>query len=148
LAERSFFRIIIFTFDQIALETNNQQVLFMKKILVVEDNLIVMELVRALLVSFGYEPIEAPNGVTAIELCKKNMLNLILLDIQLPGINGIEVLRILKENPATRGIPAIALTAHAMHGDEEKFLKVGFSAYVSKPIDIERFKLLIEQLII
>ncbi|HWR26086.1 MAG TPA: response regulator [Methanosarcina sp.] len=117
----------------------------MKKILVVEDNLIVMELVRALLISFGYEPIEAPNGITAIELCKKNILNLILLDIQLPGINGIEVLRILKENPATRGIPAIALTAHAMHGDEEKFLKAGFSAYVSKPIDIERFKSTIEQ---
>lgn len=119
----------------------------MKSVLVVEDNPLIMELVRTLLVSFGYEPVEAVDGAMAIELCKKNQLNIILLDIQLPGIDGTEVLEILKEDPATREIPVIALTAHAMRGDEEKFLRAGFSGYISKPIDIQRFKSVIEQLI-
>ncbi len=119
----------------------------MKKILVVEDNPLIMELVKTLLISFGYEPTEASDGATALELCKKNSLNLVLLDIQLPGIDGTEVLKILKENSDTREIPVIALTAHAMRGDEEKFLKVGFSAYVSKPIDIQRFKSVIAEFI-
>ena len=119
----------------------------MKSILVVEDNPLIMELVSTLLVSFGYEPIEAVDGSIAIGLCKKIKLNLILLDIQLPGIDGTEVLKILKEDPATREIPVIALTAHAMRGDEEKFLKAGCSGYVSKPIDIHRFKSIIEEFI-
>ncbi len=120
----------------------------MKSILVVEDNPIIMELVRTLLVSFGYDPIEAVDGAMAIELSKKNSLNIILLDIQLPGIDGTEVLKILKGDPVTREIPVIALTAHAMRGDEEKFLKAGFSGYVSKPIDIQKFKSLIIELIV
>lgn len=119
----------------------------MKCILVVEDNPLIMELVRTLLDSFGYESIEAVDGVMAITLSKKNKLNLILLDIQLPGIDGTEVLKILKEDPATREIPVIALTAHAMRGDEEKFLKAGCSGYVSKPIDIQKFKSIIAELI-
>ncbi|AKB18600.1 MULTISPECIES: response regulator [unclassified Methanosarcina] len=119
----------------------------MKNILVVEDNPLIMELVRTLLVSFGYEPIEAGDGTMAIVLSKKNNPNMILLDIQLPGIDGTEVLNILKEDSATREIPIIALTAHAMRGDEEKFLKAGFNGYVSKPIDIQRFKSVIEQFI-
>ncbi len=120
----------------------------MKSILVVEDNPIIMELVRTLLVSFGYDPIEAVDGAMAIEISKKNSLNIILLDIQLPGIDGTEVLKILKGDPVTREIPVIALTAHAMRGDEEKFLKAGFSGYVSKPIDIQKFKSLIIELIV
>ncbi len=119
----------------------------MKNILVVEDNPLIMELVKTLLISFGYEPIEASNGVMAIELSKKNYLNLILLDIQLPGIDGTEVINILKKDPETRVIPIIALTAHAMQGDEERFLKAGCSGYVSKPIDIPRFKSIIAELI-
>lgn len=119
----------------------------MKKILVVEDNPLIMELVKTLITSFGYEPVEASDGTIALELSKKNHLNLILLDIQLPGIDGIEVLKLLKEDPATREIPVIALTAHAMRGDEEKFLKAGCSAYVSKPIDIPRFKSTIEEFV-
>jgi len=119
----------------------------MKNILVVEDNPLIMELVRTLLISFGYEPIEASDGVMAIEIVKKNHFNLILLNMQLPGIDGVEVLKILKEDPVTREIPVIALTAHAMRGDEEKFLKAGCSAYVSKPIDIQRFKFVIAEFI-
>lgn len=119
----------------------------MKNILVVEDNPLIMELVKTLLISFGYEPTEASDGAIAIELSKKNCFNLILLDIQLPGIDGTEVINILKKDPATREIPIIALTAHAMHGDEERFLKAGCSGYVSKPIDIPRFKSIIAELI-
>lgn len=119
----------------------------MKKILVVEDNPLIMELVKTLLISFRYEPIEATDGTTALDLCKKNSLNLVLLDIQLPGIDGTEVLKVLKKDPATKEIPVIALTAHAMRGDEEKFLKAGCSAYVSKPIDIHRFKSVIAEFI-
>ncbi|KKG18193.1 chemotaxis protein CheY [Methanosarcina sp. 2.H.T.1A.6] len=119
----------------------------MKTILVVEDNPLIMELVRTLLVSFGYEPIEAVDGNMAIELSKKNKFDIILLDIQLPGIDGTEVLKILKEDPATCEIPVIALTAHAMRGDEEKFLKAGCSGYVSKPIDIQRFRSIIAEFI-
>ncbi|MCQ1535375.1 response regulator [Methanosarcina sp. KYL-1] len=120
----------------------------MKSILVVEDNSVIMELVKTLLVSFGYEFRGAEDGFEAIKLIEKSDFNLILLDIQLPGLDGLEVLKILKENPETRQIPVIALTAHAMRGDEEKFLKAGCSGYVSKPIDIQRFKFLIEQFII
>jgi len=119
----------------------------MKCILVVEDNPLIMELVRTLLDSFGYESIEAADGAMALLLSKKNKLNLILLDIQLPGIDGTEILKILKGDPATRDIPVIALTAHAMRGDEEKFLKAGCSGYVSKPIDIQKFKSIIAELI-
>lgn len=119
----------------------------MKSVLVVEDNPLIMELVRTLLVSFGYEPVEAMDGSLVPELCKKNKLNIILLDIQLPGIDGLEVLKLLREDPATREIPVIALTAHAMRGDEDKFLKAGFSGYISKPIDIHRFKSVIAQFV-
>jgi two-component system cell cycle response regulator DivK len=118
-----------------------------KNILVVEDNPLIMELVRTLLLSFGYESLEAYDGITALRLCKKYKLNLILLDIQLPGIDGAEVLKILKEDPGTEEIPVVALTAHAMRGDEEKFLKAGCSAYISKPIDIQRFKSVVEKFI-
>ncbi|MPM53198.1 Polar-differentiation response regulator DivK [bioreactor metagenome] len=119
----------------------------MKNILVVEDNPLIMELVKTLIISFGYEPVEASDGSIALELSKKKKLNLILLDIQLPGIDGTEVLKILKGDPVTREIPVIALTAHAMRGDEEKFLKAGCSAYVSKPIDIPKFKSVIAEFI-
>ncbi|KKH45463.1 response regulator [Methanosarcina sp. 1.H.A.2.2] len=119
----------------------------MKSILIVEDNPLIMELVRTLLDSFGYESIEAEDGPIAINLVKKNRVNLILLDIQLPGIDGTEVLKILKKDPDTREIPVIALTAHAMQGDEDRFLKEGCSGYVSKPIDIQRFKSIIAELI-
>ncbi|KKI00486.1 chemotaxis protein CheY [Methanosarcina sp. 1.H.T.1A.1] len=119
----------------------------MKNILVVEDNPLIMELVRTLLVSFGYKPIEAVDGNMAIELSKQNKFDIVLLDIQLPGIDGTEVLKILKEDPATCEIPVIALTAHAMRGDEEKFLKAGCSGYISKPIDIQRFRSIIAEFI-
>ncbi len=119
----------------------------MKNILLVEDNTVIMELVRTLLTSFGYGYTGAEDGFEALKVVKESDFDLILLDIQLPGIDGLEVLKRLKEDPDTGNIPVVALTAHAMYGNEQKFLKAGCSGYVSKPIDIPGFKLLLEQLL-
>ncbi len=119
----------------------------MKSILVVEDNPVIMELVRTLLTSFGYGYTGAEDGFEALKAVKESDFDLILLDIQLPGMDGLEVLKRLKEDPDTGNIPVIALTAHAMYGDEQKFLKAGCSGYVSKPIDIPAFKVLLEKLL-
>jgi len=119
----------------------------MKNILVVEDNPVIMELVRTLLTSFGYNYTGAEDGFEGLKAVDENDFDLILLDIQLPGMDGLEVLKRLKEDPDTGNIPVIALTAHAMYGDEQKFLRAGCSGYVSKPIDIPRFKELLERLL-
>lgn len=119
----------------------------MKSILVVEDNPVILELVRTLLTSFGYGYKGAEDGFEALEAVQESDFDLILLDIQLPGMDGLEVLKRLKEDPDAVNIPVVALTAHAMYGDEQKFLRAGCSGYVSKPIDIPGFKALLEQLL-
>ncbi len=112
----------------------------MKRILVVEDNPVIMELIRFLLITSGYQSKEARDGVEALKIAKENRFDLILLDIQLPGFDGLEVLKEIKKIPEIQRTPVIALTAHAMQGDEDRFLKAGCSGYISKPIDISRFK--------
>ncbi|MFY1112842.1 MAG: response regulator [Methanosarcinaceae archaeon] len=119
----------------------------MDNILVVEDNPVIMELVRTLLTSFGYGHTGVEDGFETLKVVKESDFDLILLDIQLPGMDGLEVLKRLKEDPETENIPVIALTAHAMYGDEQKFLRAGCNGYVSKPIDIPGFKLLLEKLL-
>ncbi|HOW13935.1 response regulator [Methanosarcina sp.] len=116
----------------------------MKRILVVEDSAVIMELIRFLLTTFGYESKEAKDGFEALKIAKENKFDLILLDIQLPGFDGLEVLKEIKKLPEIRKTPVIALTAHAMQGDEERFLKAGCSGYISKPIDIGRFKSILD----
>ncbi len=116
----------------------------MKRILVVEDNTVIMELIRFLLTTFGYESKEAKDGFEALKIAKENRFDLILLDIQLPGFDGLEVLKEIKKLPEVHKTPVIALTAHAMEGDEERFLKAGCSGYISKPIDIVRFKSMLD----
>ena len=116
----------------------------MKRILVVEDSTVIMELIRFLLTTFGYESKEAKDGVEALKIAKENKFDLILLDIQLPGFDGLEVLKEIKKLPEIRKTPVIALTAHAMQGDEDRFLKAGCSGYISKPIDIGRFKSILD----
>ncbi|MHC1754168.1 MAG: response regulator [Methanosarcina sp.] len=116
----------------------------MKSILVVEDSPVIMELIKFLLTTFGYESKEASDGFEALRIAKENRFDLILLDIQLPGFDGLEVLKEIKKIPEIRRTPVIALTAHAMQGDEDRFLKAGCSGYVSKPIDIGRFKSILE----
>jgi CheY-like chemotaxis protein len=103
-------------------------------ILVVEDNPVNMELVTDLLESAEYTILQAVDAEAGIELARARPPDLILMDIALPGMDGLCATGILKKDFRTSGIPVIALTAHAMKGDEEKALAVGCSAYVTKPI--------------
>ncbi len=115
----------------------------MARILVVEDNPMNMELTVDLLESWEYEVIQAEDGPEALEKIKENSIDLVLLDMQLPKMDGLEVLQKLKDDPGTVNIPVVALTAHSMAGDEDKFLDAGCTGYISKPIDIHEFKELI-----
>ena len=117
----------------------------MAQILVVEDNPMNMELAVDLLETYGYEVTPAEDGFEALERVKETKFDLILLDMQLPGIDGPEVLERLKNDPATRAVPVVALTAHAMSGDEERFREAGCSGYISKPIDVHQFKPMVAQ---
>lgn len=107
-----------------------------KKILIVEDNEQNMELFRDLLTSKGYVIVEATDGETAIDTVYKERPDLILMDIQLPKFDGAEITRRLREDSSIDNTIIIAITAHAMKGDKEIFLKSGFNDYVSKPINI------------
>ena len=104
-------------------------------ILVVEDNMLNLELISDLLEVHGYRVLKATAGAGALKQSQSEHPDLILMDIQLPGLDGLTITGILKDDPGTRDIPVIALTAHAMRGDEEKALQAGCNAYISKPID-------------
>jgi two-component system cell cycle response regulator DivK len=104
-----------------------------KRILIVEDHETNRRILRDLLTSGGYELIEAVTGEEGVTLAEAHRPDLILMDIQLPGLDGYEATRRIKENPALRHIPIIAVTSYALSGDEDKALEAGCSAYVSKP---------------
>ena len=104
-------------------------------ILVVEYNALNMELISDILESQGYRVVQARAGAEAIDLAKQDRPALILLDIQLPGLDGLTVTGILKDDAQTRDVPIVALTAHAMRGDEERAREAGCDGYISKPID-------------
>ena len=110
-----------------------------KRILIVEDNDLNLKLFRDLLGAHGYETIETKEGMEAIGLTRREQPDLILMDIQLPEISGLDVTRRLKADESTRDIPIIAVTAFAMKDDEEKILAAGCQAYISKPISIMLF---------
>lgn len=120
----------------------------MKKILIVEDNIMNMELVQDLLELYGHKVIKAEDGIKALERLAEEKIDIILLDMQLPKMGGLEVLDRIKKNPATADIPIIAVTAHAMKGSEEHFIEMGCVDYVSKPIDIHKFRALIEKYLV
>ena len=107
------------------------------KILIVEDNDRNRRLIRIILKAKGYEVIEAATAEEAIIQLKNEPIALILMDIQLPKMDGLELTRTIKENPDTRKIPNIALTAYAMKGDREKFLAAGCDGYIGKPVDTQ-----------
>lgn len=109
------------------------------RILIVEDNLVNMELFIDILSTAGYECIHTADGENAIEIAKKEVPDLILLDIQLPGMDGLTVGRILRSIAETKNLRIIALTAYAMKGDKEMFLDKGFDGYISKPIKMKEF---------
>lgn len=110
-----------------------------KRILIVEDNDLNLKLFRDLLTAHGYETIETKEGLEAINLTRTERPDLILMDIQLPEISGLDVTRRLKAEEIIRDIPIIAVTAFAMKDDEEKILSAGCQAYISKPISIVPF---------
>ncbi len=111
----------------------------MDKILIVEDDPKNLTLFRDLLQRFGYTTIEATNGREGIKLARANKPDLILMDIQLPVMDGIEATKILKSDPETKDIPILALTSYAMKGDREKILQAGCDAYLAKPVDVKEF---------
>jgi len=110
-----------------------------EKILIVEDNLMNMELATDLLEASGYVVIQAVTAEEGIKLARAELPDLILMDISLPGMDGLEATAVLKQDPATKGINVVAMTAHAMKGDEEKALAAGGSGYITKPIDTREF---------
>jgi len=111
----------------------------MSLILIVEDNEKNMKLVRDILQHQGHTTLEAVTGEEGIRLAVEQKPDLVLMDIQLPGINGIEALRILRANPETAAIPVIAVTASVMQHDRKQIMEAGFDAYVGKPINLKEF---------
>ena len=119
----------------------------MKKILIIEDNEKNLKLFNVIIKSLGYETLTAMNGEEGVSMAKENAPDLILMDIQMPVMDGITALNMLKSDERTKNIPVIALTSYAMAGDKEKFLGLGFSEYISKPIDKDGFIKAIENIL-
>ena len=115
------------------------------KVLLVEDNPMNLELATDLLEACGIEVIAANSGEAAMKLAQEQRPNLILMDLSLPGMDGLQATAALKANPQTRLIPVVAVTAHAMKGDEQKALDAGCEGYITKPIDTRMFPVLIAQ---
>jgi two-component system, cell cycle response regulator DivK len=115
-----------------------------ESVLIIEDNARNLKLVRDVLQFHGYTTLEAETGEAGIELAREHHPALILLDVQLPGMDGRAVVKILKEDAHTQHIPIIALTAYAMKGDQESLLAEGFDGYISKPIDIKKLPQMVE----
>jgi CheY-like chemotaxis protein len=106
-----------------------------KSILIVDDNELNRKILRVLLQKSGYETFEAVDGEQGVQLAREVRPSLIFMDIQMPVVDGVAALKILRSEDATSKIPVVALTSYAMKGDREKFLEAGFDAYVAKPID-------------
>ena len=107
-----------------------------KRVLIVEDNEKNMKLFRDVLQATGHSTLEATTGEEAVELALSHAPALVLMDVQLPGINGVAALERLRQNERTASIPVLALTAQAMSGDRERFLEAGFDGYLAKPVDV------------
>jgi CheY-like chemotaxis protein len=116
-------------------------------ILVVEDNEKNRKLVRDVLTFKGYTIIETENGEDGVRLAKERLPKLVLMDIQLPGIDGIEALRRIRADEATRAIPVLAVTASAMDRDRQKIMAAGFDGYQSKPLNVKEFVAAVEAIL-
>ena len=116
-----------------------------KKVLIVEDNELNMKLFHDLLESKGYGIIQTRDGMEALKIARVQMPDLILMDIQLPEVSGLDVTKWLKADDNLKQIPVIAVTAFAMKGDEEKIRKCGCEAYIAKPISVTNFLETVEQ---
>jgi two-component system, cell cycle response regulator DivK len=112
-------------------------------ILVVEDNERNLKLVRDVLQFAGYQVISARSGEQGVTLARQEMPDLVLMDLQLPAMDGAEALRVLRDDPRTRPIPVVAVTAFAMKDDRERALHAGFDGYLEKPINVRVFPALV-----
>ena len=116
-----------------------------KKVLIVEDNDLNMKLFNDLLEAHGYLTLQTKDGVEALRMARQHRPDLILMDIQLPEVSGLEVTKWLKEDDDLRTIPVVAVTAFAMKGDEEKIRNGGCEAYIAKPISVANFLQTVER---
>ena len=119
----------------------------MKKILVVEDNDKNMYMMAFILAKSGYQVIKAETGELGVELALKEMPDLVLMDIQLPGIDGIEATKKIRASKADGKIPIVAITSYAMTGDKERVMAAGFTGYIEKPINPDTFMAEVERFI-
>jgi CheY-like chemotaxis protein len=110
-----------------------------KTILVIEDNKLNMKLVKELISIGKYRMLEANDAESGIQQIREQQPDLVLMDIQLPGMDGLSATKIIKEDPALKDIPIIGLTSYAMQGDKEKALAAGCTGYITKPIDTRKF---------
>ena len=110
-----------------------------KTILVIEDNKLNMKLVNGLVKIGKYRMIEAIDAESGIELIREQRPDLVLMDIQLPGMDGLQATRIIRKDPILSNIPVVALTSYAMQGDEQKATTAGCTGHIAKPIDTRRF---------
>jgi two-component system cell cycle response regulator DivK len=119
----------------------------MKKVLIIEDNENNLYMMRFILTQMGYEVLEARDGASGVDLAKEKRPDLILMDIQLPVLDGYSATRRIREDEALKDVPIIAVTSYAMVGDREKAIAAGCTAYVEKPIDPESFIKVLERYI-
>jgi CheY-like chemotaxis protein len=117
----------------------------MKKILIIEDNEQNLILMRDILTFHGYEVIEANNGKEGVKIARELIPDLILMDIQMPVMDGFTAIKILKNDPVTRDVRIIGVTSYAMKGDREKILASGFDSYFSKPINTRQLPELVKK---
>ena len=118
-----------------------------KKILIVEDILMNRRLIQDILTYHGYEVIEAENGEEAVKIAREQKPDLIIMDLQMPVMNGFEAIKILRSDPMTKDIKVIAVTSFAMAGDREKVLAAGFDDYISKPLNTRELPKLVNRLL-
>jgi CheY-like chemotaxis protein len=111
-----------------------------QKILVIEDNQMNMMLVRDLLQLEGYTVLEAMDAEKGLQMARENLPDLILMDIQLPGMDGLKATRIICRDPVLKTVPVVALTSYAMKGDEQMAREAGCIGYIAKPVDTRSFK--------
>jgi two-component system cell cycle response regulator DivK len=116
-----------------------------ERILVVEDNELNMKLFRDVLLATGYRALEATTGGEAIALATEHAPDLVLMDIQLPDLDGVQTLHRLRANARTATIPILAVTSQSMRGDRERFLREGFDGYVAKPVNIRELLGIVRQ---
>src|SRR5262249_41428109 len=110
-----------------------------KTVMIVEENELTLKLFHDRLEAYGYHPIGTRNGIEALDLARKHRPHLILMDIQLPEVSGLEVTKWLKQDAELQAIPVVAVTAFAMKGDEERIREAGCEAYLSKPVPVPQF---------